>query len=245
MTDDGMKTTSASSTEVDVNPNINRFVLYAERSIMLGNYSHALEGDVGVRSAIAPAPAQKEADAAAQLTVGKHGKCCDLFAPSTSLQIYSEVRDVYTDSLTRVEDIGIGAKHEFPSDMPALPLAIALGSGADLTVARHKQMSLAPGTYGAVTLLYESELWLACGHYVFAGLRMDEGSKLLADPGGVELGIVGSLWTDKRARIATHQDEARAKDFSIAVAGSDDTGTQCPAGTTLPIRQPGIKGLQT
>jgi hypothetical protein len=230
MTQDAMKPTSASTTEAEVNPKINQFVLYAERSIKLGNHSHALEGDVGVRSATAPAGAQKEAGAAAQLMVGIHGKCCDLFAPSTSLEIYSEARDVYTDSLTRVEDIGIGAKHEFPSDMPALPLAMALGRGADLTVARHKQISLVPGTYGAVTLLYDSELWLASGQYVFAALRMDEGARLLADPGGVELGITDSLWTDKRTRVATHQDEAGAKDFSIAVAGSDETDSQSPAG---------------
>ena len=112
-----------STTEVEANPKINRFVLYAERSIKLGNYSDALEGDVGVRSAIASAATQKEADAAAQLIVRRHGKCRDLFAPSTSLEVYSEVRDVYTNSLTRVEDIGIRAEHEFPGSMPALPLA--------------------------------------------------------------------------------------------------------------------------
>jgi hypothetical protein len=222
-----------STTEVEANPKINRFVLYAERSIKLGNYSDALEGDVGVRSAIASAATQKEADAAAQLIVRRHGKCRDLFAPSTSLEIYSEVRDVYTNSLTRVEDIGIRAEHEFPGSMPALPLAMALGRGADLTVERNKQKSLVPGTYGAITLLYNSELWLASGQYIFASLRMDEGAKLLADPGGVHLGIVGGLWTDKRARIAPHREEARAQAFSIAVAGSDDADTKSFGGNSI------------
>jgi hypothetical protein len=59
MTDDGMKTKSASTTEVDVNPKINRFVLYAERSIKLGNYSHALEGDVGVGARLRRQPRRK------------------------------------------------------------------------------------------------------------------------------------------------------------------------------------------
>lgn len=225
MTDKELKATPESTAEVDGNPKISRFVLYAERSVRVGNYSHALEGDIGVRSAVAPAD-RREGNASAQLRVEKHGKCRDLFAPSTSLQIYSEVRDVYTGSLTRAEDIGIGSQHEFPAGMPALPLAMALGRGPDLTVERNRQMSLAPGTYGAIALLYNSELWLSAGKYVFASLRMDEGAKLLADPGGVDLGIVGSLWTDKRARIAPHREEARARDFSIAVAGSDETETK-------------------
>ena len=221
MTDDAKKATSVSTSEIDANPAINRFVLYAERSIKLGSYSQALDGNVGVRSAIAPAAEQKQAGSAAQLILGKHGKCCDIFAPSTSLEIYSEVGDVFTDALTRAEDIGIGKEHEFPAAMPALPLAMALGHGADITVERSQRMSLTPGTYGAITLFYNSELWLASGKYVFASLRMDEEAKLLADPGEVDLGIVGSLWTDKRARIAPHEERAKASDFNISVAGSD------------------------
>lgn len=221
MTENATKATSDSTSQVDTNPTIDRFVLYAERSINLGSYSQALEGDVGVRSVMASAAAQKQADGAAQLTLGKHGKCCNIFAPSTSLEIYSEVGDVFTDSLTRAEDIGIGKEHPFPAAMPALPLAMALGRGTDITVERYKRRSLTPGTYGAITLLYDSELWLASGNYTFASLRMDEGAKLLADPGKVDLGIVGSLWTDKRAKIAPHEDGAKAGDFNIAVAGSD------------------------
>ena len=151
-----------------------------------------------------------------------------MFAPSTSLEIYSEVRDVFTNSLTRVQDIGIGAEHAFPADMPALPLALALaaGRGKDVTVERRGRFSLGPGTYGAVTLLYESELWLAAGKYVFASVKIDEQAKLLADPGGVDVRIVGGLWTDKKARIAPHREEAKAKEFSLAVAGSDDEGNE-------------------
>lgn len=205
---------------------IDCFVLYAERSIRLGHYSEAHGGDVGVRSAIA----SKRDASQAQLTVGKHAKCRNVFAPSTALEIYSEVHDVWTDALTRVQDIGIDAQHAFPTNLPPLPLAIAMGHGQDITLARRSRFSLGPGTYGTVTLLYESELWLAAGKYVFANLKMDENAKLLADPGGVDLRIVGSLWTDVRARIATHRDDAKAKDFVIAIAGSDTPPAAKPAG---------------
>lgn len=221
MKDEPLKIEPDATREPDGGPKIDRFVLYAERSIKVGAYSRALDGDVGVRSAIAPIETRQQTPVTSQLLVEKHGRCRNVFAPSTSLEIYSEVHEVFTNSLTRAQDIGIGAQHEFPPDMPHLPLALAMGQGKDITVDRRNRLSLGPGTYGAITLLFESELWLAAGKYVFSSLKMDEHSKLLADPGVVEVGIVGGLWTDKKARIAPHREEAKAKDFTLSVAGSD------------------------
>ena len=51
------KEEGAAPTKPNGSPEIGRFVLYAERSIKLGNYSHAHEGDVGVRTALAQTPA--------------------------------------------------------------------------------------------------------------------------------------------------------------------------------------------
>src|ERR1035441_3092401 len=204
-----------SPSDSKANPEINQFVLYAERSIKIGNHSHADEGDVGVRTALAP---QQDAP---QLSVGKHGKCRNLFAPSTALEIYSEVREVWTDSLTRDQDIEIGTVGKFPAGMPQLPLAIASGRGADITVAHETQHSLSPGTYGVVTLLHKSELWLAEGIYTFASVKMDEDSTLLADPGGVDVRIVGRLWMDREAKIAPQGPCPEARNFTIFVADSD------------------------
>jgi hypothetical protein len=228
MTDQQLDSAPVSSTSSNEIPKISQFVLYAERSIKLGRYCHARGGDVGVRSAVAPTRDSSQS----QMKVGRHATCRNVFAPSISLEIYSEIHDVWTDSLTRVQDIGIGAEHKFPTNMPALPLALAMGSGSNVTVARKSQLSMTPGTYGAVTLLYASEVWLAAGDYIFASLKMDEHSKLLADPGGVDLRIVDGLWTDKRVRIGTHRDEEAARDFMITVAGSDaSAATKDGAGT--------------
>jgi hypothetical protein len=221
MSDEASQIKSGQSREPHDPPKIDCFVLYAERSIKLGAYSRALDGDVGIRSAIAPTADREQTPVTSQLLVEKHGRCRDVFSPSTELEIYSEVRDVFTNSLKRVQDIGIGAQHAFPGNMPQLPLALAMGKGKDITVARRNRLSLGPGTYGAITLLFESELWLAAGRYVFSSLKMDEHAKLLADPGVVEVGIVGGLWTDKKARIAPHRDDAKAKDFTLSVAGND------------------------
>ena len=200
-------------------PKIDRFVLYAERSIELGDDCHAFEGDLGVRTPLE----RSDSAGTAQLTVGKHTRCRNLFSPSTSLDIYSEVHDVWTDSLERVQDIGIGAQHKFPEHMPELPLAITSGRGRDITLNRYEQTSMGPGTYGELTMLYESELWLAAGTYVFSSIKMDEHARLFALPGGVSVGIVGGLWTDRNARIVLHREDAKANQFTISVAGSDPT----------------------
>ncbi len=219
-------------------PKIDQFLLYAERSIKLGHDCHALEGDLGIRTPLETSSAAGTAPASAgtaqaiagtaqpiagrpQLIVGRHSRCRNLFSPSTALEMYSEVRDVWTGSLERVQDIGIGAEHAFPENMPELPLAIASGRGTDTTLNRYEQTSLGPGTYGNLTMLYESELWLAAGAYVFSSISMDEHARLFALPGGVSVGILGGLWTDRSAKIVLHREDAKADQFSISVAGSD------------------------
>lgn len=208
---------SAETHPSDDAPQISQFLLYAERSIKLGHDCHALEGDVGIRT-----PLERSDHAGtAQLIVGRHTRCRNLYSPSTSLEMYSEVHDVWTDSLQRVLDIGIGAQHKFPELMPELPLAIASGRGRDITLNRFEQTSLGPGTYGQLTMLFESELWLAAGTYVFSSIKMDEHARLFALPGGVAVGILGGLWTDHNARIVLHREDAKADKFTISVAGSD------------------------
>jgi hypothetical protein len=170
-------------------PKIDQFLLYAERSIKLGYDCRALEGDVGIRTSVEGS----DQSGPAQLVVGRGTRCRNLFSPSTSVEKYSEVHDVWTDSLQRVQDIGIGAQHTFPEGMPELPLAIVSGSGREITLHRYEQTSLGPGTYGALTMLYESELWLAAGTYVFSSIKMDKHARLFALPGGVNVGLTGSL----------------------------------------------------
>src|SRR5215470_17080579 len=135
-------------------PKIDRFLLYAERSIQLGEHCHLFEGDLGIRTPV-------EGPGPAQLSVGTHTRCCNLYSPSTSLAIYSEERDVWTDVLHRVQDIGFGAQYKFPGNMPELPLATASGRGRDILLHRYEHTSLGPGVYGELSMRYQSELWLA------------------------------------------------------------------------------------
>ena len=211
-------------TEPEAKPQISQFVLYAERSVKIGHRSHAEGGDVGVRTAMITAQ-----DGAAQLRIEEHGKCRNVFSPSTSLENDAEVRNIWTNSLKRVKDTEIGTQGKFPADMPLLPLALASGTGADVTVAEHKAQSLAPGTYGAVVLHEGGTLRLEAGRYVFASLKMGERSQLLGERGGVDLRIVNGLQMREHAKIEPHWDDAKAKDFTIAVAGGDPATIADPA----------------
>jgi hypothetical protein len=206
-------------------PKISQFLLYAERSIKLGEHNHMEDGDIGVRSVITSKPA------APQLLLNKHTKCRNLFAPSTTIDHDAEARDVLTDTLNRESDTEIKAQAKFPAaDMPPLPLAFASGTGPNVDVEHEKEVLLTPGTYGAVKLGHESTLKLAPGKYTFASLRMEEKSKLFAERGGdhgkptvsgVDLHIIGELWMEHHSDIAPHWDDAKAKDFTIEVAGND------------------------
>jgi len=213
-------------------PKIGDFVLYAERSIKMGERSHTEHGDVGVRTALAPSR-----EGPAQLRLGEHAKCGDAYSPSTSLQDDAEVGKIWTDSLKRVKDTEIGPEGKFPAAlMPPLPLASASGSGQDIRVEEHKTRSITPGIYGAVVLEDHSTLRLAAGGYTFASIKMGGDSKLLGDRGGVDtrisglnVNIIHGLQMGEEAKIEPQWDDAKAKDFTISVAGSDPVRIDDPA----------------
>jgi len=206
----------------EASPVISQFVLYAERSVKLGEHSHADDGDVGVRSATAPK------GGVAQLIVGRHTKCRNAFAPSTTIENDAEVRDLWTNTLNRDPDSEIKRQGKFPAAaMPPLPLASASGTGASVTVEHEEVVSLSPGVYGAIKLGHHSTLKLAPGTYTFASLRMEEGSEMLGErthaTDSVDLRIVGELWMERHAEIEPHWDDAKARNFTIEVTGSDPT----------------------
>jgi hypothetical protein len=212
----------------DETPHIDDFVLYAERSIELGRHSHA-DGNLGVRTMVV------QDQLVSQLALAEHARACTLYAPSVLLAIYAEAGNVFTSALHRVLDVGIGAERRFPPTMPLLPLARAEGDGGDIIVSRFRQLSLSPGNYGSVTLLFESQLWLAAGTYVFASLAMHERSKVLGSPGEVRLGITGRMAVARGAHISPQAHRPEAKNFQIFVAGDDGQDESAKPGQ--PVRR--------
>jgi len=231
-----------------VTPKLGDFVLYAERSIRIGHRSHTERGDVGVRTAIA---ASREGPA--QLRLEEHAKCGTAFSPSTSLETDGETGAIWTNSLQRPNDSKIGQQGPFPATlMPALPLALAAGTGQDVYLKDHENRLLTPGIYGAVVLEHDAKLRLAPGTYTFASVRMHEDSWIVGERGnanarpgevpaatGVVVHIVTGLDMGERAKIEPQWElsevwdgkdwgQGTASDFIIYVAGSDPVAITTP-----------------
>jgi hypothetical protein len=189
-------------------PKMSDFVLYAERSVKIGDRSHTEGGEVGIRTALAHARQE-----AAQLQLEEHAQCGTVFSPSVSLENDAEVGRVWTNSLKRVKDTEIGPRGDFPAAlMPPLPLALASGGGQHINVEEKKTRSLTPGTYGALTIEEHGTLRLAAGRYTFASVKMGEDSKLLGErtaadvrASGLDVRIVGELQMGEHAKIEPAQ----------------------------------------
>jgi hypothetical protein len=203
-------------------PTIAQFVLYAERTVVLGDRSRASRGDIGVRTSAGPS-------VGTQLALGAHDETADLFAPSTTVGRRAKVGDVQTASLQNEGADSLGAVSAFPAaTMPPLPLALASSGGSDVQVPPHQVRSLSPGTYGALTLANSSTVLLATGKYSFSTVTLGEHSELVGNPGGVDVTIVRSLAMSPSTQIHPRGKDKRAKDFTIAIAGDDGPDASSP-----------------
>lgn len=206
---------------------ISDFLIYAERSVKLGPGSRSEGAAVGVRT-----PALSEY--APQLCVQNHASAQDLYSPSVCIENYAEVGNVFTNDLSRADDIAIGGRKAFPKNMPALPFASAMGRGDDVLLPRQQNLTLSPGTYGDVVLFFESQLVLEAGEYVFGSLRMDESSQLIAS-GTVQLSIVGHFWSDTKIQVTPKSSSATAETFLILIAVTDSMNNANDTFGTVPV----------
>jgi hypothetical protein len=98
------------------------------------------------------------------VVVAEHGKTRDVLSPSLTLSDDSETGDIFIDTLKRANDTEVGRQSSFPaSDMPPLPLAVASGTGSDITIVEHAPQTLTPGNYGNVLIRKEGVLRLKPG----------------------------------------------------------------------------------
>ncbi len=213
-------------------PTINTFVIYAQRSVVIGNNSNVWGGNVGVRST-APTPS------GAQLTVDGYAvveNSQSLFAPTASLGINSSVGDLQINSLVQNDNGHYRALTPFPAAaMPPLLLEQpATANTTAVTVAGGAIRTLSPGSYGALTVDSHGKVVLLPGVYSFSSVTMADYGHLVAQPGGVDVRIAGTL---NVARYATLQPYCctglTASDLTIEVSGNDQPGGVAAA-TILP-----------
>ncbi|MGH9430214.1 MAG: S53 family peptidase [Terriglobia bacterium] len=209
------KETHEAPRQIDTQPSISDFVLYAERRIVLGHRAHVCCGAVGVHAIAEP-------DFGVQLKIGSESRldpARDVYSPSVSLG-----RDVHLGVIqaNAIDDdaVHIGCPVSYPaSAMPPLPLVSfdpCRGDGQSSAAAEVEVFY--PGSYGAVTV--HGILLLVPGTYCFSSLTMTNGARLIAMAGGVQLNIQDSLTAGRNVTI--HSAFRKPADqFKISVAGSD------------------------
>jgi hypothetical protein len=201
-------------------PSLQAFVIYAERSIILGEHDEVRLGDIGIH-------------AIAQTTYGfqlKAGSCTgidkqyNVYSPSILLGKDVKLGIVQTNNLND-DGISIRSPLPFPGvTMPAPPFAPVLtAGGADVTVQANEVEALLPGSYGNVKVI--GILLLNPGLYRFSSVTLIDGSKLLAIAGHVNVQISGDFTAGRQVHVSTAFDRP-AGNFIIAVTNENTSETQ-------------------
>jgi hypothetical protein len=193
-------------------PTISGFVVYAANTVSLGSGDHTLGGDVGVATSNGASPS---------LTVGGLDGLDvlhTLFAPTVSIGSGAVVGAIKTSALTNNGGL-VGQQTAFPASMPPLPLLFAPSPGpTNLSVASGQQLTLTPGSYGALS--DNGLLFLQPGTYSFSSVTLGNTAQIQALQGGsTSILVSGSLSTGTFCQIFPIGQQANA--LTISVGGSD------------------------
>jgi Pro-kumamolisin, activation domain/Subtilase family len=201
-------------------PALAGFLLYAERSIRLGERCFASGGDIGIH-AIADSSYGTQAHIGSESVIDP---CRNIYAPSICLGRDVVLGIIQTDHLED-DTLTLGSPVPFPAaTMPPPLLAPAPGGpGADVTVAAGEITALLPGNFGRVTVI--GTLLLNPGTYSFASATLTDGARLVAIAGTVHVRVRDALTAGRRVRIfpAFHRP---ANQFVISVSGRDGAASR-------------------
>ena len=198
---------------------INQFVLYAERSLNIGDCGVVRRGDLGVRSIA-------ETSRGVQLKIGKDSLVQPehvVISPSVAIGRNVKLGMVRANQFTD-DGIALSPLESFSAAaMPPLPLAsVSSSGGPDISVGRNQVLALLPGSYGALKV--DGVLLLNPGRYVVSAVLMGDFAKMVAIAGNVQMSVAGTLTAGRHTAIYPDFDLS-AKHFTIAVAGQDGTET--------------------
>jgi hypothetical protein len=198
---------------------VSEFVVYAERSLDIGECGKVRRGDLGVRSLA-------DKSGGAQLKIGKNSFVDFehiVIAPSVTIGRDVKLGAVRADQFTDDGVPLIPLEPFVPAAMPPLPLATGSATGgSDVVVGAHQALALLPGAYGALKI--DGVLLLNPGRYVVSSVTMGDFARMRAITGNVKMSIAETLRTGRHVVIESDF-ELPAKHFAISVAGYDGAGT--------------------
>jgi hypothetical protein len=214
-TSSSRESTSAASSASTVGPVAADFVVYATRSLKLGDADVVLGGDLGVTTYASPAFGPQLVLGDLSLVDPLHA----VIAPSVSVETGAFVNDVQTHSLVN-QGGHVTTLDPFPPAMPTLPLALPATPGTtDVTVGQGHLQDLAPGAHGALSVA--GTVVLEPGTHSFSSVALARGGRLLARTGVADVRVAGSLSAGPGSVIApaTCQDHHGALDCHPALTG--------------------------
>lgn len=207
---------------VNPHPAVSDFVIYATRSVRLGREAWIDGGSVGVAltapTAFGP-----------QLVVGDEvsiERDVGLFAPTIQLGRAVSVASVFTNALMQGVHDHVGTIATLPSNLPHASLAAIATPGATaIVVPRFHAETLAPGSYGDVSV--DGALILSGGRYSFSSLTLGDHARLFSRAGDVDVRVARSLRTGRSSVITSlrgeeHQGYEDSRWFDDEFEDSDD-----------------------
>ena len=171
------ETNIASGVATNPNLKIGQFVLYAERTLSLGECGAVGRGDLGVRSLA-------QGSQGSQLKIGR-----DSFVQPSHIVLSPSVLVGQGVTLGAVganqfrdDDVSLGPTTPFPAAaMPPLPLAqVGASTGPDVSVARDQAVALLPGHFGALKV--DGVLLLNPGSYVAEKVLIGDFARIVRSP---------------------------------------------------------------
>jgi hypothetical protein len=211
--------TGTVSTALNTAPKIADFVLYAERSVILGSSNQVSGGDIGVRD---PAPASF----GPQVKVGSLSTVQfsnNILASSVSIT-NAQVGGVETNAQTNNGVVIYGQQGPFPAAaMPPLPSPALPAAGTTaVTVPAFTIQSLNPGTYGALNVT--GTLQLYAGTYTFTNVNLATFAHFAVQTGPVVVNVTGTFTAAQGVTILPPLGQS-ASNLTINVAGADASST--------------------
>lgn len=207
---------------LDTTPSVQRFALFAERSIKLGAHD-SVSGATGVAIAAS-------STFGAQTVLADHVSVGDVYSPSVAIGDHSNANDVYAASLQVQSAVSVHTRQPFPSTtMPTAPLALPASTGGpDVSVST--PTALPPGAYGALDV--HSVLQLSAGAYSFSSIMVEPHASISAS-GSVNVRVAGRMVVQDHVAISS----GATAGLRFDISGSDAVaGPACLVGAHTSLR---------
>lgn len=152
-----------------------------------------------------------------------------------TLGAYATVGGVQTRSLQNNGAV-VGASGPFPTNMPAVPLALLATSGtADLSVPSHGSTTIAPGSYRNLMIGDHAAVQLSAGTYSFNAVSIADHVSVVSAAAGVDIRLADTLNVGTFTSIRSASGTASKLTISTSAANGPASAPAVALGANVSI----------